>query len=70
MNRSVLAAQPIPNVVRTITANEAGKAGVGQPALSEITRKFAHANFGKAFWQLLDTLVPYGTLWVLMLYAV
>jgi len=70
MHQDVLVAQPTANVVSGITADDSGKAEVANPALSEITRKFAHANFTKACWQILDTLVPYGVLWALMIHAV
>lgn len=37
--------------------------------LYQATLKYAHSNFRKALWQLLDTFVPYCALWVLMLYT-
>jgi acyl-lipid omega-6 desaturase (Delta-12 desaturase) len=70
MNQGALAAQPIPEVVRSITADDSERAEEAKPALSEITRRFAHADLRKASWQLLDTLIPYGVLWALMLHSV
>jgi omega-6 fatty acid desaturase (delta-12 desaturase) len=70
MNQDTLIGQPIPKVVRYIAAEDSGKRNVSSQALSEITRKYAHANFRKACWQLLDTFIPYGVLWALMLHAV
>lgn len=43
---------------------------MSKPALYKATLKYAHANVRKALWQLLDTFVPYCTLWALMLYTV
>jgi len=41
MNQGTLAAQPIPDVVISIAADDSGKVEVAQPALSQITRNFA-----------------------------
>jgi hypothetical protein len=70
MHQDVLVAQPIPQFVSSLTRDDSGKAEVAKPPLSEITRKYAHANFRKACWQVLDTFIPYGVLWALMLHAV
>lgn len=70
MHQDVLVAQPIPKVVSSLSGDNSGKAEVAKPPLSEITRKYAHANIGKACWQVLDTFIPYGVLWALMLHCV
>ncbi|MGZ8483682.1 MAG: fatty acid desaturase [Candidatus Binatia bacterium] len=70
VNQDVLVGQPIPEVVRDCTADDWGKAKPSNYDLSEITRKYAQANFRKASWQVLDTFIPYGVLWALMLHAV
>lgn len=69
-NQNILVGQPVPKVVRSSSADDSGKPTGSNQDLSEITRQYAQANFRKACWQLLDTFIPYGVLWALMLYAV
>lgn len=40
-----------------------------QPSWYLKTANFCHSNPRKALWQLINTLLPYGALWALMLYA-
>ena len=47
-----------------------GKPTTIKPAWHQTIAKYAHANFRKSLWQLLDTFVPYGVLWALMIYTV
>jgi acyl-lipid omega-6 desaturase (Delta-12 desaturase) len=70
MNQAGLVDQPIPKVVRYISVDDPRKSKVSNQALSEITGRYAHADFRKACRQLLDTFIPYGVLWALMLHAV
>lgn len=70
MNQAGLVGQVIPKVVGYVTADDSGKPKVSTQTLSEITRKYAHANLRKAWGQLLDTFIPYGVLWALMLRTV
>jgi len=70
MKQNISVDQPIPKVVRYVMADDSEKPQASNQALSEITREYAHANFRKACWQLLDTFISYGVLWALMLHAV
>ena len=63
MNQDVLIDQPRPMSVNYVNADESEKPKLSNQVLSEITRKYAHANMRKACWQLLDTFIPYGILW-------
>lgn len=56
--------------VSDVNADDSEKPKLSTQVLSEITRKYAHANMRKAAWQLLDTFIPYTALWALMLYTV
>jgi len=70
MNQDGLVGHSIARVVRSISADNAGKLKLSNQDLSEITRKHAQTNIRKACGQLLDTFIPYGVLWALMLHAV
>ena len=41
-----------------------------RPAWYHTTAEYGRSNFRKALWQLLDTFVPYGVLWALMIHTV
>lgn len=41
-----------------------------KPAWSQAIGKYAYSDRRKSLWQLVDTFVPYGLLWALMLYTV
>ena len=41
-----------------------------KPAWYRTTAKYGQSNLRKSLWQLVNTLVPYGVLWALMIYAV
>lgn len=43
---------------------------MAKPAWYQTTAKYGHANLRKSFWQLLNTFIPYITLWVLMIHTV
>jgi len=43
---------------------------ISKPAWYQATGKYAHSDLRNALWQLFDTFVPYGLLWVLMLYTI
>jgi len=70
MNQDALVGQAIPKAVGYIPAGGSDKPKLSYQALSEITRDFARANFAKACGQLLNTFIPYGVLWALMVGAV
>jgi len=70
MNQDALVDQPRPMGVSYVTADESEKPKLSNQVLSEITRKYAHANMRKASWQLVDTFIPYAVLWALMLHTV
>jgi omega-6 fatty acid desaturase (delta-12 desaturase) len=70
MKQDTLVGQPIRQTVRPITPDDSEKPKVSNQTSSEITRKYAQANFRKACGQLLDTLIPYAVLWALMIHAV
>jgi omega-6 fatty acid desaturase (delta-12 desaturase) len=46
------------------------KAKVTMPHWYQGTAKYMHSDPSKALWQLFNTLIPYGVLWVLMVYTV
>jgi hypothetical protein len=48
MNQAGLVGQAIPKVVRYVTADDSGNPKVSTQTLSEITRKYARANFRQA----------------------
>jgi omega-6 fatty acid desaturase (delta-12 desaturase) len=51
------------------TEVSAAKTTTPNSDLYQATLKYARSNLRKALWQLVDTLIPYGLLWVLMLYT-
>jgi omega-6 fatty acid desaturase (delta-12 desaturase) len=46
------------------------KLKMSKPAWYQTTATYAHSNLGKSLWQLINTFVPYGVLWALMLHMV
>jgi len=43
---------------------------MAKPAWYQAIGKYAYSNLSKSLWQLVDTFVPYGLLWALMLYTI
>jgi omega-6 fatty acid desaturase (delta-12 desaturase) len=43
---------------------------MARPAWYQTTAKYGSSNLRKSLWQLVDTFVPYGVLWVLMIHTV
>ena len=70
MNQEVLVDQPRPRGVSYFSADDSETPKLSNQLLSEITRKYVHADVRKAYWQVLDTFIPYAALWALMLYMV
>jgi len=68
MNHDVPVGQATPKIVGSLTADDSGNPKLSRQAIFEISRRYAHANFRKACWQLVDTFIPYGVLWAVMLY--
>ena len=59
----------IPGYVMLTDAG-ARKLIMAKPAWYQALGKYAYSDFRKSLWQLIDTFVPYGLLWALMLYTV
>jgi omega-6 fatty acid desaturase (delta-12 desaturase) len=43
---------------------------MSKPAWYQAIGKYAYSDLRKSLWQIVDTFVPYGLLWVLMLYTI
>ncbi len=43
---------------------------MAKPAWYQAIGRYAYSDFRKSLWQLVDTFVPYGILWAMMLYTV
>jgi omega-6 fatty acid desaturase (delta-12 desaturase) len=54
----------------TFTDTNFGEVKTAKPGWYQITAKYGQSNLRKSLWQLLNTLVPYGVLWALMIHTI